>query len=146
MHHHDTNHCPHCVPHEQGHESSKTVTDPVCGMSVSTETDLRYVHKGETFYFCSEHCRARFKQNPESFLHREEKPQQTEAETGVWYTCPMHPEVRQLGPGTCPKCGMALEPEAPSLEDEENPELTDFRRRFWISSLAHCICFLLLAV
>jgi Cu+-exporting ATPase len=99
-------------------------------MPVSTETEIRHKHRGETFYFCSEHCRIRFKKDPESFLQTR-KETDAVVQSDVWYTCPMHPEIRQQGPGNCPKCGMALEPEAPSLEDEDNHELTDFRRRFW---------------
>ena len=126
--HHDTHHC---ASHNEENAKTDSAVDPVCGMSVSTATKITHVYKGQTFYFCCEGCRTRFKDDPESFLKKDEQPEQTGAQAGVWYTCPMHPEVRQLEPGTCPKCGMALEPEAPSLEDEENPELTDFRRRFW---------------
>ncbi|MBN1377626.1 MAG: heavy metal translocating P-type ATPase [Gammaproteobacteria bacterium] len=132
-HQHDTQHCPHCASRHEEKETTNgaVTTDPVCGMSVSTGTNLQHTYQGETFYFCSEHCRDRFKKDPQSFLNKDSEPKQTETEAGVWYTCPMHPEVRQKGPGSCSKCGMALEPEAPSLEDEENPELFDFRRRFW---------------
>jgi Cu+-exporting ATPase len=134
--HANHHHCHACeTAHSDAHRPQKqTVTDPVCGMSVSTDSPLRHTYRGKTYYFCSEHCQKRFIADPQSFLKSSD---QNDADntagsaTDVWYTCPMHPEVRQLGPGTCPKCGMSLEPEAPSLTDEENPELTDFRHRFW---------------
>jgi len=116
--------------------------DPVCGMAVSASSEHHYHHDGRDFYFCCARCRSRFAQDPGAFLEkgRADGP----AEDGdAWYTCPMHPEVRQRGPGTCPKCGMALEPEAPSLEEEENPELVDFRRRFWWSLPFTVLVFLL---
>src|SRR5690242_6731438 len=78
----------------------------------------------------------RFKANPNQFLAP--VPATSEIRnppSAIPYTCPMHPEVRQLGPGTCPKCGMALEPEVASLEEEENPELRDMTRRFWIAAV-----------
>ena len=125
-----------CCHVEQGqthaHHDHASLKDPVCGMTVEETSPHKMHHGGETYYFCSAHCQHRFAANPEQFLN----PSQTPTPVGdenVWYTCPMHPEVRQHGPGTCPKCGMALEPEAPSLDDEENPELTDFRRRFWFT-------------
>ena len=124
-------------PHAHCHEHHDTqaadeLKDPVCGMSVSESSEHHHRHDGRDFYFCSARCRSRFAENPASFLEKsgsETAPEHSNA----WYTCPMHPEVRQRGPGTCPKCGMALEPEAPSLDEEENPELVDFRRRFWWS-------------
>ena len=105
------------------------VTDPVCGMQVDPATTPHHAdHAGVPFHFCSERCRAKFVEDPERYL----SPREPEvAQPGAIYTCPMHPEVRQPGPGTCPFCGMALEPEMPSLEDDDNPELRDFSRRFW---------------
>ena len=107
-----------------------TAIDPVCGMTVdagnpkggSAEVD------GIAYHFCSAKCRERFVAEPQHFL-QPRAPEPVVA--GVIYTCPMHPEIRQEGPGTCPICGMALEPEMPSLDEEENPELRDFGRRFW---------------
>ena len=107
-----------------------TAIDPVCGMTVdaanprggSAEVD------GIAYHFCSAKCRERFVADPQRFL-QPRAPEPVVA--GVIYTCPMHPEIRQEGPGTCPICGMALEPEMPSLDEEENPELRDFGRRFW---------------
>jgi len=89
-------------------------------------------HDGNDYAFCSDGCRRRFIADPQRYLAAPAgvvKP----APAGTRYTCPMHPEIVQDGPGSCPLCGMALEPAMPSLEDEENPELTDFRRRFWWS-------------
>ncbi|MGH8083849.1 MAG: heavy metal translocating P-type ATPase [Lysobacter sp.] len=105
------------------------VTDPVCGMQVDPATSKhRAQHEGEDYHFCSARCRERFIADPQKYLSPSEPDP---ALAGATYTCPMHPEVRQIGPGTCPICGMALEPEMPSLDDEENPELRDFSRRFW---------------
>ncbi|MEX2469855.1 MAG: heavy metal translocating P-type ATPase, partial [Pseudohongiellaceae bacterium] len=100
-------------------------------MSVSRESKHHHQHAGEDFYFCSAGCKDKFVAAPDKYLG--DADDQEEADPRAWYTCPMHPEIRQQGPGTCPKCGMALEPETPSLEEEENPELIDFRRRFWVS-------------
>ncbi|WOJ92896.1 heavy metal translocating P-type ATPase [Congregibacter variabilis] len=111
--------------------SPETGKDPVCGMSVDAKSTHRYQHKGQTFCFCSAGCQSKFATSPDHYLAEGDKQEATEL--GVWHTCPMHPEVRQSGPGTCPKCGMALEPEAPSLGDSEHPELVDFRRRFLFS-------------
>ncbi|MDI2059652.1 MULTISPECIES: heavy metal translocating P-type ATPase [Bradyrhizobium] len=105
--------------------------DPVCGMKVNPATAKhRFSYKGEEYLFCSGRCRERFEADPEKYLKpREEEPP---APAGTIYTCPMHPEVRQVGPGTCPICGMALEPEQVSLDDGPDPELIDMTRRFWI--------------
>ena len=106
------------------------VTDPVCGMQVDPATTPHHAdHAGAHFHFCSERCRAKFVADPERYLTSRDEPEV--ARPGAIYTCPMHPEVRQQGPGNCPFCGMALEPEMPSLEDDDNPELRDFSRRFW---------------
>ncbi|MEZ5490308.1 MAG: heavy metal translocating P-type ATPase [Gammaproteobacteria bacterium] len=97
-------------------------------MTVSTASKHQAAYQGTEYFFCCSGCQQKFSADPEKYLSpREEEPQDQNA----WYICPMDPEVRQRGPGTCPKCGMALEPETPSLEEEENPELIDFRRRFW---------------
>jgi Cu+-exporting ATPase len=110
--------------------------DPVCGMSVAPETAAgKYDFKGETYYFCSASCLNKFRQNPRTFLDnkREEK---LEAESqGVEYTCPMHPEIVQIGPGSCPICGMALEPKVITLDDAPDPEYIDMKRRFWVSTV-----------
>jgi Cu+-exporting ATPase len=107
--------------------------DPVCGMQVKPGDAQALEHEGQSYYFCSDTCLQKFSNNPEKFLQANDSSSHSDSvkSSNAWYTCPMHPEVRQIGPGTCPKCGMALEPEAPSLEEEENPELVDFQRRFW---------------
>ena len=105
--------------------------DPVCGMTVKPDSPHATVHAGRTIRFCSAKCLAKFEAEPQRYLMPSPEPAPTQAAPpGAEYTCPMHPEVRQIGPGTCPKCGMALEPVLPELEEGENPELADFRRRF----------------
>lgn len=92
----------------------------------------RHTHNGVTYYFCNVRCLERFRNAPESFLSP--APARPSAPQGAWFTCPMHLEVRQQGPGACPKCGMALEPELPEPFTGDNPELAEMRRRFWISA------------
>ena len=121
--------------------------DPVCGMKVKRETAKhRFEYRGQEYLFCCARCRERFQADPQSFLN---KPKPSEAQhaapmkaspnkaegaaSGMVYTCPMDPEVRQIGPGTCPICGMALEPEQVSLDQGPDPELIDMKRRFWIA-------------
>ena len=103
--------------------------DPVCGMTVDPHTAKhRAEHAGRTYYFCRAGCREKFEADPERYLGpRAEEP----VPEGTVYTCPMHPEIRQVGPGSCPICGMALEPELVTAEAEPNPELIDMTRRFW---------------
>ena len=119
-----------------------TERDPVCGMTVdpSTAKGGSATHAGHAYHFCSNGCREKFVANPQHYLDRVSAQEGAPAApstlagaapAGVIYTCPMHPQIRQQGPGTCPICGMALEPEMPSLDEEENPELRDFSRRFW---------------
>jgi Cu+-exporting ATPase len=108
-----------------------TVRDPVCGMSVDPATSKhRFEHHGKTFHFCSAGCRTKFAADPNTYLGNS-KPK-ADVPDGTIYTCPMHPEVRQVGPGSCPICGMALEPDVVSLDAPPNPELADMTRRFWI--------------
>ena len=110
------------------------VKDPVCGMDVDPKkAEVTSIYKGETIYFCNPRCRERFNADPESFMVREEKPAVPEEETV--YTCPMHPEVRQNGFGSCPKCGMALEPQTAMPQEEKSPELIDMTKRFWVSAV-----------
>lgn len=107
-------------------------TDPVCGMSVDPHTAKhKAVHNQHTYYFCSAGCRDKFVKNPSAYLG--DKPAPKEVPAGTIYTCPMHPEVRQVGPGSCPICGMALEPELVSADTPANPELAYMNRRFWIA-------------
>src|SRR5438477_8753180 len=91
----------------------------------------RFDFHGETFHFCSAGCRTKFAADPVSYLEKDSKPKAPVPE-GTIYTCPMHPEIRQVGPGSCPICGMALEPEVASLDAPPNPELAGMTRRFWI--------------
>ena len=114
-------------------QPAAAVIDPVCGMTVDPENAAgSFEHKGETYYFCSTHCLHRFQKDPESFLHKAAPEAVTTARK---YTCPMHPEIIRDGPGSCPICGMALEPLTASLEEEENTELTYMTRRFWTAVL-----------
>ncbi|MFZ5524262.1 MAG: heavy metal translocating P-type ATPase [Pseudomonadota bacterium] len=141
--------------------------DPVCGMTVSPDTKLRHTHADKTYLFCGTKCLAKFSADPEKYLHPQPAQPAPAARPGVMYVCPMDPEVRQPGPGSCPKCGMALEPETPvaaaieyvcpmhpeivrsepgdcpicgmALEPrdapaEDNAELRDMTRRFWVSA------------
>ncbi len=106
--------------------------DPVCGMSVDPHTAKhRLAYKGQDYFFCSNRCRERFAAEPGKFL--QPKAAEPAAPAGSIYTCPMHPEVTQVGPGACPICGMALEPEQVSLDQARDPELIDMTRRFWIA-------------
>jgi P-type Cu+ transporter len=111
--------------------SAQTVKDPVCGMDVDPHTTkYRAEHSGRTYYFCSDQCRTKFIANPWSYLS--EKTAAPPVPEGTIYTCPMHPEIRQVGPGSCPICGMALEPVLATAETAPNPELLDMTRRFWL--------------
>jgi P-type Cu+ transporter len=107
--------------------------DPICGMTVAGDSPRRFAFEGTTYFFCSDHCLKKFSADPARYVKKEMPAAVDEpaVDAHAMYTCPMHPEVRQKGPGVCPKCGMALEPEMPSLDEGENPELVDFRRRFW---------------
>ncbi len=109
--------------------------DPVCGMTVSPESAAATIaHQGESFYFCSKGCAEKFRSDPDKYLSNDNAGESNDhAAPGAIYTCPMHPEVEQVGPGSCPKCGMALEPKHPSGEQDDS-ELRDMRRRFWISA------------
>ena len=116
--------------HAQPASSPNVIRDPVCGMTVDPHTaQHRALHEGHPFYFCSAGCKSKFEANPAKYLEDRVPPPVVE---GAIYTCPMHPEVRQEGPGFCPICGMALEPETVSADTAPNPELADMTRRFWI--------------
>ena len=130
-----------CSHHDHSHDGDgsqrsggrDTVRDPVCGMDVDPHSAKhRAEHGGHPYYFCSDGCRTKFVADPAAYLTERAPPPVIE---GAIYTCPMHPEVRQVGPGSCPICGMALEPELASAETGPNPELADMRRRFWIGLL-----------
>ena len=123
--HHDHNATP---------ESANGLKDPVCGMKVTPQSEHHVEHDGQPYYFCSTKCLSKFNAEPQRYIAgvQDAAPAAPmSAQAGAVYTCPMHPEIRQDHPGNCPKCGMTLEPELPSLDDEENPELADFTRRFW---------------
>lgn len=167
-----------------GHKSNDHATaqanrDPVCGMKVTDTSGNKYIHQGKTYLFCSQSCLSKFAASPEAFIGEEGRDQDESrkpenhgsASDGQTYTCPMHPEIRQDKPGSCPKCGMALEPLVPAATNdtiewtcpmhpeisqdspgtcpicgmaleprvvssvvEENPELKDMTRRFWVSA------------
>jgi len=118
--------------HHDSQADAKSYTDPVCGMKVAANPFRALSHDGAQYYFCSSKCMDKFRANPDAYL-KPSAPAAGEPALGesALYTCPMHPEIRQPSPGVCPICGMALEPVLPSLDEEENPELKDFRRRFW---------------
>ena len=128
-------------PLANGHgDGQAALKDPVCGMSVTTQSFHKMEHDGRPYYFCSAGCKSRFAADPLSFTKQkpvaEIAPTSPAAGAGApatasIYTCPMHPEIRQDHAGACPKCGMALEPVLPTLDDDENPELLAFTRRFW---------------
>ncbi|MBC1182649.1 MULTISPECIES: heavy metal translocating P-type ATPase [Brevundimonas] len=112
-------------------DGAATVKDPVCGMSVDpTTTAHRASHGGQDYFFCSAGCRTKFIGDPMRYLNP--RVEAEPAVPGAIYTCPMHPEIRQEGPGSCPICGMALEPETVTAEAPPNHELIDFTRRFWV--------------
>ena len=104
--------------------------DPVCGMTVTEQSEHKLTHEGRPYYFCSAKCQGKFAANPLQYLVPTAPADTAPEPAGTIYTCPMHPEVRQDHPGTCPKCGMTLEPIIP-LDGEENHELKDFQHRFW---------------
>ncbi len=123
------------------------VKDVVCGMTIDpAKAAGSSVHEGETYYFCGKGCKTKFDADPEKYLHpapstpHEHSAPSTKhpapsTSSNVEYTCPMHPEIVQIGPGSCPLCGMALEPRTVSLDDGENPELADMTRRFVIAGV-----------
>ncbi|MCI0598056.1 MAG: heavy metal translocating P-type ATPase [Beijerinckiaceae bacterium] len=119
-------------------EAAHVVKDPVCGMNVDpASAKHKASHGGREYYFCGQGCKTKFAAEPDRYLAPKQKaplpsPGQI-PEMGTIYTCPMHPEIRQAGPGSCPICGMALEPEVASAQQGQNPELADMTRRFWIA-------------
>lgn len=136
-----------CCGHSQsaGHDAGHThqnhhdhavapAVDPVCGMKVDPSTARHKLeHGGQTYYFCSERCRTKFEDDPAKYINgKAEQQPQAHVPEGTIYTCPMHPQIRQVGPGNCPICGMALEPEVATADTGPNPELIDMTRRFWV--------------
>lgn len=124
--------------HQHKHVMTPTnrVKDPVCEMMIDPATAKggSAEHKGETYYFCNSKCNDKFRAEPDKYL-APKIMEVTDAQKEAIYTCPMHPEIRQKGPGNCPICGMALEPEEITLEEVENPELVDFSRRLKVSTV-----------
>ncbi|MEO6078155.1 MAG: heavy metal translocating P-type ATPase [Steroidobacteraceae bacterium] len=128
-------------PHDATAAGDKS-KDPVCGMAVTVESSHHLEHEGRPYYFCSARCQSMFAADPSAYIAKTAAPDAPAAppapdtpskaeSAGAIYTCPMHPEIRQDHPGNCPKCGMTLEPVVPTLDDDENPELVSFTRRFW---------------
>src|ERR1022692_2256816 len=116
---------------------NRSLKDPVCGMKVTDRSPHMTVHECTSVYFCGANCKAKFLADPAKYslstdnLHQSSAPAIKLSAPGTIYTCPMHPQIRQVGPGSCPICGMSLELEMPALDSDENPELKDFRRRFF---------------
>ena len=114
-------------------EGAAPATDPVCGMKVKrTPGSVSAEYAGTIYYFCSETCRKKFLADPKRYAESSKPPDTASAPAGTKWTCPMHPEIVRDGPGHCPICGMALEPMIPTGTTQENPELRDMNRRFWI--------------
>src|ERR1043165_878561 len=122
----------HAHEHDHGAAAESGVRDPACGMTGDPHTARhRHQHAGRAWYFCSSGCRAKFAAAPDKYLGKEQRAA-APVPDGTVHTCPMQPEIRQIGPGSCPICGMALEPEIASADSGPNPELADMSRRFWI--------------
>jgi Cu+-exporting ATPase len=120
--------------HQHDTPDSNQVLDPVCGMTISRADAIGALeHAGQTYHFCSDTCLQKFRQNPAEFVGGKRGASTAPADADAEYTCPMHPEIRQKGPGSCPICGMALEPVTVTLEEGPNEELQDMTRRFWWS-------------
>ncbi len=139
MEHHAHSHHAHDPARVGPPPPDETVKDPVCGMDVSPATArAHHVWGGRTWHFCSVRCAEKFRADPTGYAQPSAAPAEPTptptAEAGE-YTCPMHPEIVRPGPGSCPICGMALEPRVPTATDaaDDDPELVDMRRRFWVS-------------
>lgn len=127
-------HGPSCCGHKEKlvGAATQTVKDPVCGMDVDPHTAKHQAEQGgRTYYFCSAGCRTKFIADPAKYLELSPASAMS-VPKGTMYTCPMHSQIRQVGPGACPICGMALEPELVTAESQPNAELDDMSRRFWI--------------
>lgn len=133
----NTHHCCHSHSADTEPSDQNDLKDPVCSMKVTPQSAYQASHNGKNFYFCSEGCQKKFQVEPDKYLHRHKDDNRSddmhlhaELDGTQEYTCPMHPEILQDHPGDCPKCGMALEPVMPTLE-EDNSELENFQHRFW---------------
>lgn len=160
----------HCCGTKETTSAKEAVKDPVCGMAVDSSEALKSSFQGQDFFFCSGHCKTKFDTSPASFIGQTEEakschmrdaddghghgvparhPPKSGAKTAtanndaLYYTCPMHPEIKQVGPGTCPICGMALEPLEVGLEEAPNHELLDMTKRFWVSLVLSLPLFLI---
>jgi Cu+-exporting ATPase len=123
-------------------DRAQSAIDPVCGMTVDPATASdSFDYQGKTYFFCNPSCRQRFAANPGRYLAG--KPDAIQAIAAAEYVCPMHPEVKSDRPGSCPKCGMALEPRTVRLDEGPNPELVDMTRRFWVCLVLTVPLFLL---
>jgi Cu+-exporting ATPase len=123
--------------------NSNGVIDPVCGMTVDPRTTPhRHHYRSQPYSFCSAGCRTKFAADPEKYLGVKSRAAEPAIE-GAIYTCPMHPEIRQVGPGACPICGMALEPDLATAQTVANPELADMMRRLWIGGVLAAPIFVL---
>ncbi|MGE0748174.1 MAG: heavy metal translocating P-type ATPase [Rhodospirillales bacterium] len=129
------------APHGHRHDHAapadgRTATDPVCGMKVNPHaTPHHAAHDGVAFHFCGNGCKVKFVADPVKYLEKDKAPPPPPAPPGTIFTCPMHPEVRQVGPGSCPLCGMALEPLMVQAEAGPNAELIDMRRRLVVGAI-----------
>jgi len=139
---------------------NQKIKDVVCGMDVTSDSAFHTRHENKEYYFCSIDCQGKFTENPEAYIEHKHDENCTscapleyatvppvgikkEQDSHAMYTCPMHPEIQQIGPGTCPKCGMALEPMVAEIGEEDTEELDDMTRRFKVSSLLAIPVFLL---
>lgn len=126
----------HTGHHHHAQRTDIKVKDPVCGMLIDSATAKggKSAFEGQDFFFCNPKCKTKFDADPNAYLAKASSPNEViTADKEKIYTCPMHPEVRQKGPGNCPICGMALDPEEVSLVEEVNPELIDFTKRLKVS-------------
>ncbi len=122
------------VEHIDAKDGAATVTDPVCGMTVDPATTSHHAtHAGSDYHFCSAQCRDKFVADPQAYIGAKPLAQSQPVDSGAIYTCPMHPQIRQVGPGACPICGMALERETVTADSGPNAELVDMTRRFWVA-------------
>ena len=125
--------------HHHGHhvtDQGASAKDPVCGMSVDpAKAKHSHEHRGTTYYFCSAGCAGKFRADPARYLSPREEAPTAPADSDAIYTCPMHPEIRQKGPGSCPICGMALEPAMVTRDEGPSAEYLDMRRRLWVGAV-----------
>jgi Cu2+-exporting ATPase len=125
------------LEHKQNSWTSRgpgDMVDPVCGMRVAPDAQDSETYLGTHYRFCSKKCAEAFRKVPAKYIKSETAPAKAApVPAGVIYTCPMHPQIRQVGPGNCPICGMTLEPLAPAATEGESPELRDMTRRFWVA-------------